>query len=282
MIISSISSDDIDKIFGNNDNKKEYLRRLFEIQGIDERIPSQKKDINNLIANTWNYDISKSVIRKQFIESDKYSYMMTCKDKIDESLKEWNELDLGELNWPFSAMNFDGHVHSLNRDDTKTEIEKDSIISHEAILFRRIKKINELRNDYIEYLIFQNENIIPTFSNSSGVDFYIDGKAYDQKVSKSVGGSFIDSYPENYRQVAIENPDLVAKSLYENQDNARFGSEPRLLIVYLDSDVSTDSLEDKLKNIDFGNPINIDFEFKEKGKAKEEYNTDCFVVLLHN
>ena len=115
-------------------------------------------------------------------------------------------------------MSFDQHVHALNRNKSLSEDEKDSLLSKEVIVFRRIKHINSLRNDYIESLVFKNDNVIPTLGNRKGIDFYINGEPYDQKVGKSVGKAFVDEYGDNYREMALNYPELVAKSLYENQD----------------------------------------------------------------
>ena len=169
----------------------------------------------------------------------------------------------------------------MNRSNL-TEREKDDQIALDAIRFRRIKEINTLRNDYIEYLIFaNNDEVIPTFGNSRGVDFYINGQPFDQKVGRSIGRAFIEKYGEEYREIAIENPDLVAISLYENQDEERFGDEPRLLIAYLDSDLTTEDVENSLASVDFSCPINIDFEYEFSNGNMRIYQTYCYVVLLH-
>ena len=48
-----------------------------------------------------------------------------------------------------------------------------------------------VRNDFIGTLIFEkNENIIPTFGHHRGLDFFIDGISYDQKVARSVTNEF--------------------------------------------------------------------------------------------
>jgi len=124
-------------------------------------------------------------------------------------------------------------------------------------------------------------NVIPTFANRRGVDFYINGEPFDQKVSRSVGRNFIAEYGEDYREIAISRPDLVAKCLYEYQDEARFGCEPRLLVVYLDSDLEIEDIEDSLAEVDFDNPININFEYRHSDGRTLIYETYCYIVLLH-
>lgn len=281
-LTEGISNIEIKKIFQNRGNKEAYLKRLFQEIGSEEEIAKSNPKIDEQIINTWNYEVSKKVIRDLFSETEKYKYIKGCKKAVDKAIKDWKSLHLGEFDWPFGAMNFDQHVHQLNRRDDISEEEKDQILAQETIKFRRIKDINALRNDYIEYLIFQNENVIPTFGNNRGVDFYIDGRPFDQKVSKSVGRAFMDYYGDSYREKAISEPYLVAQSMYQNQDEERFGSEPRLLIIYLDSDVSSSQIEEQLSNIDFSHPMEIDFDYKHAGGEVITYQTKCFVVLLHH
>lgn len=282
MLTDGITTTEIKKIFQNKKNKLEYLSRLFNRTGSDALIEKTASKIDNQIIDTWNYDISKSVIREMFMDTDKYTYISACRRLIDEAINEWKEKQLGNFDWPFSAMNFDQHVHQLNRNNKLTEDEKDTIISKESVVFRRIKNINALRNDYIEFLIFQNENVIPTFGNNRGVDFYINGMPFDQKVSKSIGKAFQSQYGDDYRNIAINNPSLVALSMYENQDEERFGEEPRLLIIYLDSDVTSKQIEEQLKNIDFNEPIQIEFKYKHSNNNLLIHSTKCFVILLHH
>ena len=282
MLKTGITPQEIKKIFQNNGNKIEYLKRYFVRTGNTEAIESAASKIDDQIISTWDYDISKEVIREMFIDTDKYKYISKCSEKIDAAIKEWNEMGLGDFAWPFSAMGFDQHIHTINRNEKLTEKQKDDLVSRETIIFRRIKHINALRNDYIEFLVFQNDNVIPTFGNNRGVDFYIDGMPYDQKVAKSVGAAFKRKYGDKYRDIAIDNPALVAVSMYENQDEERFGDEPRLLIVYLDSDVTSQKIEEQLSNIDFTEPLQIEFKFNHSNNTLLTHKTKCFVVLLHN
>ncbi len=282
MLIDGINAIEIKKIFQNKENKLEYLRRFFARTGNATQIEKTAAKIDNQIIDTWDYDISKSVIREMFMDTEKYTYISACREVIDDAISAWEEKQLGDFEWPFSAMNFDQHVHQLNRNSELTENEKDAIIARESIVFRRIKNINALRNDYIEFLIFQNENVIPTFGNNKGVDFYINGMPYDQKVSKSVGKAFQNQYGDNYRETAINNPSLVAISMYENQDEERFGEEPRLLIIYLDSDVTSSQIEEQLRNINFKEPMQIEFEYRHSNNNILSHQTECFVVLLHH
>lgn len=282
MLMNEITTFEINKIFDNRCRKEEYLEKLFSILNIQSSLPRTIAGLNNCIMETWNYDISKSIIREMFFESDKYLNGIACKDEINYLIQDWHRQNLGKIEWPFAAMNFDGHVARINRLHC-SENEKDDIIALDVIKFRRIKAINTCRNDYIESLIVQfNENIIPTFRHSRGVDFYIDGIPFDQKVSRSVGKSFINEYGDNYYNVAVNCPDLVAKSLYENQDEERFDAQPRLYVVYLDNDISSDAIEQSIMESDFFEPCEIEFEYIHSNSKSLLHRTYCYIILLHN
>lgn len=289
MLKEAITEKEIKMIFsdihGKEDKelKKNYLKRLFKLNNINVDIEESHNKLNQQIISTWQYEKSKQILRKMFFETNKYKYGISRKEKIDYELAQWKNLGLGDVKWPFSANNIDDYVHHLNRREDRTDKQKDESLAEDIIKFRRMKQISSLRNDYIESLIVKyNDDIIPTFGNKRGIDFYISGYAFDQKVSKSVGKNFIQKYGEdNYRTVAIDNPEALAESLYSNQDESRFGCEPRLLIVCLDEDVSTDDIEKILKESVIGAPLKIDFTYNKKHEEAKKYTTECYVVLLH-
>ena len=261
MLRTEITEREIKKIFATKSFKIEYLNKLSIKKNITIQIGRSEAAINQNIIDTWDYEISKSIIRDMYTDTPKFLAGQNCRQSIDKAIQNWEQHNLGDFVWPFSAMNFDKRVVAINRMQL-TEEEKDDLVASEVIKFRRIKDINTMRNDYIEHLIItNNNNITPTLTHRSGVDFYIDGEPYDQKVSKSVGKDFIDAYGENYRDVAISNPELVAKSLYEHQDGERFDAQPRLYIVYLDDNISNEQIETLLSNIDFTTPYRIEFDY---------------------
>lgn len=281
MLKSGITIEDIKKILSTKSLKTDYLNRV--AIATQKNIPYGKSanSINEAIITTWDYTISKKIIREMFTETQKYKEAANCHKKIDLAIQDWHNTDLGPFEWPFSAMNFDKRVVAINRMEI-SEKQKDALLSYEVIKFRRIKDINTMRNDYIEYLIIsQNDNIIPTLTHRNGVDFYIDGKPYDQKVSKSVGKEFINTYGNNYRDIAIKHPELVAKSLYEHQDGERFDDQPRLYIVYLDDNISNQQIEKLLSNINFTEPYTIEFDYYH-AHVLEHHQTHCFIILLYN
>ncbi len=279
-LIDGITLEEIKKIFPKNQVKWSYLQLLSN--SISLNLNSLRpRDYDDVIIESWEYNLSKQILRELFITSEKYNNNRNSGNRVVALMNEWYDSDLGEFDWPFQPNMFDQHVHLLNRRQLP-ERQKDDMIAIDAIKYRRIKDINAQRNDYIEYLIFRNnDNVIPTFSNRRGVDFYINGEPYDQKVSRSVGKNFIAEYGADYREIAIQRPDLVAKCLYEYQDEARFGCEPRLLVVYLDSDLEIEDIDRSLAETDFDNPINIAFEYRHSDGRTIIYRTYCYIVLLH-
>ena len=134
-LTEGISNIEIKKIFQNRENKEAYLKRLFQEIGSEEEIAKSNPKIDEQIINTWNYEVSKKVIRDLFSETEKYKYIKGCKKAVDKAIKDWKSLHLGEFDWPFGAMNFDQHVHQLNRRDDISEEEKDQILAQETIKF---------------------------------------------------------------------------------------------------------------------------------------------------
>lgn len=281
MLTEEITVEEVKKIFPNRALKDLYLRRLYGASGFELPNRFLNNEIDNKIIETWDYNVSKCIIRAMFRETEKYLNGRESGDKAEALLADWNAHNLGDLEWPFKAMNFDGYVHKINVSDF-TEEEKDRILAEQIIKFRRIKDITAKRNDYLEYLIFESsEDIIPTLGHRVGVDFYIKGLPYDQKVSRGVTKKFIQRYGNGYRRKAIENPEEVAQCLYEEQDSERFGAEPRLLIVYLDNDLTSDDLHNSLERVNFDEPIELRFSYNRPGGGATEYQTTCFVILLY-
>ena len=281
MIINSIEKKDIDKIFANKSEKLMYLKELYGVKGILDELPTTIKDINNAIVDTWDYSVSNTIIRNMFKNTDKYNIGKYSDNALKIMSDDWKKLELGELKWPFHPMGFDQYVHSVNCRDI-SESEKDEIVKNDIIKFRRIKRINTFRNDFIEYLIVEyNSNVTPTLKHNRGLDFYINGYPFDQKVSRSVTNEFKNYYGDNWKNVAKCNPNLVAEYLYKYQDESRFGVEPRLLIVYLDEDINEEDIYNCVKKVDLNKPIEISFDYHHSNGAIVNYHTECYVILLH-
>lgn len=269
----------VQKIFGNAKNSIHFLRQICD-DNFSNNLKSQ--EIYNLIVQKWDYEVALPVIRKIFKETEKFEKGLQAENTIKILLNEWKELKFGEIKWPFSQGAFDNFVQGINSEKSSRTI-KDEKVKDAAVRYRRIKEINTERNDFLESLIFEkNKNIIPTLSHKRGVDFFINGISFDQKVSRSVTDKFKDDFQENWKNKAIENPALVAKYLYEQQDEGRFGSSPRLYIVYLDEDISPIAIKNSIEKINLDEPLDITFTFKHKNTGERTYKTQAFVILLGN
>lgn len=269
----------VQKIFGNTKNSIYFLRQICD-DNFSNNLKSQ--EIYNLIVQKWDYEVALPVIRKIFKETEKFEKGLQAENTIKILLNEWKELKFGEIKWPFSQGAFDNFVQGINSEKSSRTI-KDEKVKDAAVRYRRIKEINTERNDFLESLIFEkNKNIIPTLSHKRGVDFFINGISFDQKVSRSVTDKFKDDFQENWKNKAIENPALVAKYLYEQQDEGRFGSSPRLYIVYLDEDISPIAIKNSIEKINLDEPLDITFTFRHKNTGERTYKTQAFVILLGN
>ena len=296
-IKSQLSDDLAKKIIGNQENATKYLIALDQIKTISSlkfKTPSRGKNADQKVLNlqtkelwktvveSWDYELSKNIIREIFKETEKYKNGKDADNAMSILIDEWNSLNFGKINWPFSQGAFDEFVQRINSENEAGLI-KDEKVKIAAVKYRRIKEINTVRNDFIETLIFEkNQNILPTLNHRRGVDFFINGVSFDQKVAKSPTGEFKKHYKENWREVAINNPELVAEYLYKYQDEGRFGADPRLLVVYIDEDVSITRIRQIVNETDLNNPIEINFSYKHKNQGEKNYKVPCFVILLRD
>ena len=285
------------KIFGNAERAKEYLSRLDKVQ----RVPSLKyrtlsrgeskgktvlslsnEDIWKAVVDSWDYNVGKQIVRDMFKGTDKYKSGKEANDVMEVLIGEWQSLNLGEISWPFSQGAFDTFVQRINS-ETKDGTVKDDEVKTAAVKYRRIKEINTVRNDFIETLVFEkNDEILPTLNHQRGVDFFINGISFDQKVAKSPTNEFKTHFKDKWREEAIKNPGLVAEYLYKHQDEGRFGADSRLLVVYIDEDVSIGRIGEIMDNTDLTKPIAVNFTYDHQTTDKKNYQVSCFVILLHN
>lgn len=279
----SITLNEVKKIFGSKKNAVWFLN--YYESTLSKTIAQNKnklssEEIYKLIVDNWDYDEAKTIIRNLFRETKKYTNGKEAASAIDALIQEWKELNLGKIEWPCSQGAFDAFVQKVNSSEYSRS-EKDSQVRKAAVKYRRLKELNTYRNDYIEALVFdKNDSIIPTLNHKKGVDFYINGIAFDQKVSRSPTTEFKKDFGDNWKEVAKENPAQVAKYLYKYQDEGRFGADPRLYIVYLDEEIPVIELNEKIKQIDVDNPLLIEFEYKHASLGKKFYKTYCFIILL--
>lgn len=276
----TISQDIVKKIFGNKLNAIAFLEQY---KYDDKELQKQTSaELYAEIVRIWNYNEAKDKIRTIFKNTSKFNNGLNAEENITILLNEWRNLNLGAVDWPFSQGQFDNFVQQLNGEGC-TRIEKDEKVKMAAVKYRRIKELNTERNDFLETLVFlKNENIIPTLSHSKGIDFFIDGVSYDQKVSRSPTNEFKRDFGANWRDYAIQHPNKVAEYLYKYQDEGRFGASPRLLIVYLDEEISPLKIQQIIKDTNLTTPLEVIFDFQHKDMGVRTYRTEAFVILLHN
>ena len=296
-IKSRLSDDLAKKIIGNQKQAVEYILRLNDIKPIKDlkfktisrgknvgkKVPDLgTKGLWKTIVDSWDYDISKKIIRAIFKTTDKYKNGKEANSAMEVLIKEWQSLKLGDIAWPFSQGAFDNFVQAINS-EKNNGFTKDEKVKVAAVKYRRIKEINTVRNDFIETLIFEkNDNILPTLNHRRGVDFFINGISFDQKVAKSPTQEFKRDFKDNWREQAIQKPELVAEYLYKYQDEGRFGADPRLLVVYIDEDVSIGRIKETIDKTDLNNPIEVNFTYQHKLDGEKNYKVPCLIILLHN
>lgn len=272
-----INQELVKKIFGNQINAVNFLALL----GVKAKVKNAK-DAYNLIVEHWDYQKAYQIIRQLFKQTEKFKKGLSGEENIAILLKEWQQLNFGHIEWPFSQGQFDGFVQKINStSDSRTE--KDLKVKDAAIRYRRIKEINTERNDYLETLIFlNNENVIPTLYHSRGLDFFINGVSFDQKVARSPTNEFKREFGEKWKEVAIKHPEKVAEYLYTYQDEGRFGAEPRLFIVYLDENIEPVKIKKSIEKNKLDIPYKINFKYRHKSTGETAYQTEAFVILLTN
>jgi len=293
-IKNKFSSDCARKIFGNSEQALDFLLELQRIKKFE--LPTRVKqrgqfagqvqvDLSNAeiwpkIVEHWDYDASLPIIREMFTRTKKYQSGKDSYNTMNLLLKEWEKVKLGQIAWPFSQGDFDGFVQRVNAESI-SGFEKDEKVKVAAVKYRRIKEINTVRNDFIETLIFEkNKNILPTLNHRRSVDFFINGVSFDQKVAKSPTKQFRRDFGDVWKQHAIDHPEEVAAYLYRYQDEGRFGADSRLLVVYLDEDVSIDTIAQTIEATDLQEPIEVTFDYSHKTQGTKTYKVNCFIILL--
>lgn len=217
--------------------------------------------------------------------TEKYNRGRTAKDVFNHFKIKYREAGFTDYKWPFISGQFDDYLvkmivypsvaHSEVFDGQLGKIDKD------VEKFSYLKIFNTLRNDYIEYLMFlADEDIIPTFSHRGGIDFYIHGLGFYQKVSRSVTNQFMDKHGKNWREVALENPFEVAEFLMVLGDEARFTNVPRLFVIDVDGSYELEGIEDKVQVIDFDSPTQVDYTYQHKSTGPKEYTCPVICLML--
>lgn len=274
----NVDLEDVKKIFGNKDNAIEFLRRT-ETKSVVKNKTSE--EIYKIVVDEWNYDVAIKTIRNIAFEK-KYNndnYQSYSKN-YTEVIEEIHRLFYNDTTWAFAPADYEGHLVRRIRSSKNivSEASRYLVDVHKNYL---LKAKMHLRSYLFEHhLIEYNKNILPTLSYEKECDFYVDGKRMDQKNSKSVTKEFKNDFGEKWLQVAKEQPELVAKYMYEQQQSQRFGYEPRIFIIEIDENTkSVGEIKNICREIDIKTPIPVEFKYK-INDVENTYKTSAIVILI--
>jgi hypothetical protein len=291
-----VTKEDIKNILGSNKMKLEFIEKMIYKWKVPTKINRKRQmvvdtkkvgDLDDFIINNWDYEVCRDVLREMFILTDKYKRGQTAKTLFNHFKQKYQEVGFSDYKWPFISGQFDDYlVKSIvypsvaNSDVFDTQLVK---IDRDVEKFSYLKIFNTLRNDYVEYLMFKSdEDIIPTFSHRGGIDFYIHGLGFDQKVSRSVTNQFMDKHGEDWRTKALENPFEVAEFLMVLGDEARFSNVPRLFVIDVDGSYELDGIEEQVRLIEFDSPTNVNYTYQHKSTGPKQYSCPVICLMLTN
>ena len=293
-IKNGINREQVKSIFGNLPNQNMFLwfMRLewnlpvkLNRKGEEVLDISKIGDVTDYIVNNWDYESCRDLIRNMFILEDKYQSGKECKEVFKDTVEKYRNDGHTDFDFPFVSNNFDSYVMNnvvypsiKNPKLRKILIDK---LCDNVRKFTDLKLLNTLRNNYIEYLIFNSSlDFIPTFGQKKGIDFFINGYGYDQKVSRSVTNQFKKEYGDDWRTVAVENPYEVCRYLMMYGDEARFSNVPRLFVIDIDGNYELDGIEKIVSDINFDSPRIVDYVYNHKSTGDKEYSCPVICILL--
>jgi hypothetical protein len=291
-IKDGITGEQVKLILGGMKNQELFLwnmRLVWNLpvklnrKGVEVLDISKIGNVTDCIVKNWEYVSCRDMLRNMYVLSDKYWSGKNAKELFNYYRDKYS---YGDYNFPFVSNNFDDYivkngVYPSVGDVNKFESSLDKV-KKDVEKFLYLKIFNTLRNDYIEYLIFGSSiDVIPTFSHRGGIDFYINGIGFDQKVSRSVTNQFKKGYGKDWKDVAIENPYEVCRYLMMYGDEARFSNVPRLFVVDIDGDYELDGIEDIIRDINFDSPRDVDYVYHHKSTGDKEYSCPVICILLY-
>jgi hypothetical protein len=279
-ILTKISFDDVKKIFGNKDNAIEYLTYVKSIPFKELKMLTSN-EVYTFVINNWDYSEAKVIVR-HLAKNSKYNstnFEKNC--QLYEYVK--NIIDTqydGNIEWAFTPNSYDLNLSNHIRKSSNFEegLQKHLKDNEKNYI---IKSYNLYRSYLYEYFIIKyHEDILPTMGNKNGVDFYYLGKRKDLKNASSVTNNFKNDYGDIWQDTALNNPDIVAKYLYENQNETRFGYEDRIYIVQLNQKPPTlMGIERTCRDLNFSDPLTVDFKYRLNNK-EENYTAESLVAFI--
>lgn len=277
-ISKSIDEYTLRKIFSTGSNIKtvaEYISKNIN-KPIENGLNGKPTETTSIIflEENWNYKLGCEIARKLFFQRDsngvyqnkKYAKMIKAENAF---LEKANKLvDSENENWTFSQGKFDNFAQNIIRNDSLLDKQKKELLHEGVDSYFNIVSYNYNRNDFIELLMIENnENILPTLKHINGVDYFIDGIAFDQKVSKSLGKEYIKQYKDINQAIksAQEHPEKLIESLFSNADSGRFNAltnQNKIYFVFMDGiqppvAIKFNILKDKFKVINMKTKYNL-------------------------
>jgi hypothetical protein len=278
-------------MLGSVDNQISFILSLTEKWGVPTKtnrkghvVLDTKKlgPTDEFICKNWDYEVCKPVLREMFTKTEKYNRGKNGKELFKSFKEQYKQKGYTDYRWPFISGQFDNYAVKAivypAVGDISTFDNNLIRVQQDVEKFSYLKIFNTLRNDYLEYLIFHSdEDIIPTFSHRGGLDFFIHGMGYDQKVSRSVTNQFMEKHGDDWRNKALENPLEVAKFLMELGDESRFSNVPRLFVIDVDGSYELDGIEEMVSTVNFQEPQSVSYQYQHKSGVQ---NYSCPVLCL--
>lgn len=275
-----LNVDDIKKIIGNKNNAVNFLVHTNIKTPHKELNKLKSEEVYNLLMRYFDYDTFHSYVRLECMKS-KYS-----KDnflKYSKKYVECGEIIKNKYNndksWSFNPSSYeDEQINIIRRYDNINDSIREHLEKCEKNLV--IKSYNNSRSFLFEYFLIRNNNkILPTLSNSKGVDLFFNRK-WDLKNTSGVTKEFRDFYGDNWKEIALKNPKIVAEYLYKNQGDNRFDNNDRLFLIDLSNNIKQVSeIEKMCKNFNFNEIHSILFDKKINGVLKN-YTANAMVVFI--
>jgi hypothetical protein len=275
-----LTKDDVKKILGNKENAIDYLLCTKTGKTFKELKMLKSEDIYNLIFENLNYDVLHTYVRLTTMKK-KYSssnFLKYC-EQYRQCTQKIKDIYNNNKEWAFNPSLYeDEQIKTIRKYETLDESIKNHLIKCEKNLI--IKSYNNARSFLFEYfLIRNNDKILPTLSNSKGVDIYVE-KRWDIKNTSGVTKQFKDFYGDEWKSIALNNPKIVAEYLYVNQGVERFDSNDRIFIIDLSDSINPISkINDICRNLNFNEVHEINFT-KEINGIKNNYTANAMVLFL--
>lgn len=257
-----------------------------------KRVPLKRSVLDELIIKHYNYDKFRKVTRSLYFEANPESDIETRQKKIAEVLSS-SFGTYAHKEWPCAMGRLEDPITRLVREITSAEnfmgtLTRNIIKWQNVALAYAIKKLmRTLSTDVIERIFIEEcGDIIPTFMPRKKIDFFIDGIAYDEKTSRSVGKFFDIKYAREIAEepdFARKNPKLVAEELYSQQGEERFGSESRIfLIVSPEKENNLNAIRKAISDY-FRNgaqALKAEYIYKHRNIGEKEYTSLCHVIFV--